>query len=162
MSISSKQQWNNELAYLAALHAIKCQFKHDNCRRTGMLHVTEKCKRFRWWQLCPISSIGQQIHSHGPDKILPFKCNQMIIPRRHKLSVRCSTIGSTNITSHKWMTSDRINSQVTGNSWINRFHLMPTKLFQNYFSLQFLLQARDRSFYDDGARQTDACRLCGN
>lgn len=133
MSISSKQQWNNELAYLAALHAIKCQFKHDNCRRTGTLHVTEKCKRFRWWQLWPISMIRQQIHSLGPVKILPFKCNRIITQRLHRLSVRCSTIGSTNIMSHKWMTSERINSQVTGNCWTNRFHLVPTNFFSNFF-----------------------------
>lgn len=68
-----------------------------------------------------ISYICEQIHSHGPDKILPFKCNRVIIPIHRPAFVRCLTIGLASIMSPKWSTFIRINDRRMG-KWNPNFH----------------------------------------
>lgn len=71
--------------------------------------------------LISISYICEQIHSHGPDKILPSKCNRMIIPIHRSAFVRCSTIGLASIMSPKWSTFIPINDRRMG-KWNPNFH----------------------------------------
>lgn len=40
MIYSDFQQWDNELAYLARLNAMRCQFSHDQCHNTAHYHYS--------------------------------------------------------------------------------------------------------------------------